>query len=60
MNEKLNHCSELAELLRTHLSERHSFTLEWGIIVLIAIEVGGALNKNLMIERQLTKKIHCK
>ncbi|XP_032233979.1 required for meiotic nuclear division protein 1 homolog isoform X2 [Nematostella vectensis] len=39
MNEKLTHCSELADLLRTHLSERHSFTLEWGIIALIAIEV---------------------
>ncbi|KAK3746256.1 hypothetical protein QZH41_016515 [Actinostola sp. cb2023] len=39
INEKLNHCSELAELLRSHLSERHSFTLEWGIIALIAIEV---------------------
>lgn len=39
MNEKLNHCNELAELLRTHLSEKHSFNLEWGIIVLIAIEV---------------------
>ncbi|KXJ27923.1 required for meiotic nuclear division protein 1 homolog [Exaiptasia diaphana] len=39
MNEKLNHCSELAELLRSHLSERHSNTLEWGIIALIAIEV---------------------
>ncbi|XP_031551454.1 required for meiotic nuclear division protein 1 homolog [Actinia tenebrosa] len=39
MNEKLNHCNELAELLRTHLSEKHSFNLEWGIIVLIAIEI---------------------
>lgn len=39
MNEKLNHCTELAELLRTHLSEKHSLRLEWGIIGLIAIEV---------------------
>lgn len=39
MNEKLNHCSEMAELLRTHLSEQHSFRLEWGIIALITIEV---------------------
>ena len=39
MNEKLNHCSEMVELLRTHLSEKHSFRLEWGIIALIAVEV---------------------
>jgi len=39
MNEKLNHCSELAELLRSHLSERHSNRLEWGIITLVAMEV---------------------
>ena len=40
MNEKLTHCTELADLLREHLSEQHSFRLEWGIIWLIAIEVG--------------------
>lgn len=39
VNEKLNHCSEMVELLRTHLSEKHSFRLEWGIIALIAVEV---------------------
>ena len=39
MNEKLNHCSEMVELLRTHLSEKHSFRLEWGIIALITVEV---------------------
>lgn len=39
MNEKLNHCTEMVELLRTHLSEKHSFRLEWGIIALIAVEV---------------------
>ncbi|XP_038059694.1 required for meiotic nuclear division protein 1 homolog [Patiria miniata] len=38
-NEKLNHCSELVELMRTHLSERHSLKLEWMIILLIAVEV---------------------
>lgn len=39
INEKLNHCTEMVELLRTHLSEKHSFRLEWGIIALIAVEV---------------------
>ena len=29
----------MVELLRTHLSEKHSFRLEWGIIALIAVEV---------------------
>ena len=42
MNEKLNHCTEMVELLRTHLSEKHSFRLEWGIIALIAVEVRNA------------------
>ncbi|RDD44753.1 Required for meiotic nuclear division protein 1-like protein [Trichoplax sp. H2] len=47
MNEKLNHCTELAELLRTHLSEKHSLRLEWGIIGLIAIEVFFEILHNL-------------
>ncbi|XP_072034907.1 required for meiotic nuclear division protein 1 homolog [Amphiura filiformis] len=39
MNEKLNHCSELVELMRTTLTEKHSTRLEWMIIILIAVEV---------------------
>ena len=39
MNEKLNLCSELVELLRSHLNEEHSHRLEWMIIILITIEV---------------------
>lgn len=39
MNEKLNHCMELVELLTSHLSDRHHVRLEWMIIVLIMIEV---------------------
>jgi uncharacterized Rmd1/YagE family protein len=39
MNEKLNHCMELVELLSSHLSDRHHVRLEWMIIVLIMIEV---------------------
>ncbi|XP_069679404.1 required for meiotic nuclear division protein 1 homolog isoform X1 [Periplaneta americana] len=39
MNEKLNHCLELVELLSTHLSDRHHTRLEWMIIILIMVEV---------------------
>jgi uncharacterized Rmd1/YagE family protein len=40
MNEKLNHCVELMELVSHHLSDRHHVRLEWMIIVLIMVEVG--------------------
>ena len=40
MNEKINHCVELMELLKGHLGEKHSARLEWIIIVLIMVEVG--------------------
>lgn len=39
MNEKLNHCIELMELLSTHLNDKHSTKLEWMIIILIMVEV---------------------
>jgi len=39
MNEKLNLCSELVEMLRSHLNDQHGHRLEWMIIVLITIEV---------------------
>ncbi|GLV38278.1 uncharacterized protein CBL_12927 [Carabus blaptoides fortunei] len=39
MNEKLNHCVELIELLSSHLSDRHHIRLEWMIIILIMVEV---------------------
>jgi len=39
MNEKLNLCTELVEMLRSHLNEQHSHRLEWMIIWLITIEV---------------------
>ncbi|TNN53316.1 Required for meiotic nuclear division protein 1 [Liparis tanakae] len=38
VNEKLEHCSQLTDLMRSHLSEKHSLRLEWMIIILIAIE----------------------
>lgn len=39
MNEKLNSCIELMELLSGHLNDIHHVRLEWMIIVLIMIEV---------------------
>ena len=40
MNEKLNHCCELVELLSRQLTDAHHTRLEWMIIALITIEVG--------------------
>lgn len=40
MNEKLNHCVELAELISSNLNDTHHVRLEWMIIVLIMVEVG--------------------
>lgn len=39
MNEKLNHCIELMDLLSSHLNDIHHVRLEWMIIILIMIEV---------------------
>ncbi|KAJ8409700.1 hypothetical protein AAFF_G00217590 [Aldrovandia affinis] len=39
MNEKLQHCTELADFMKNHLSEKHGLRLEWMIVILIAIEV---------------------
>ncbi|NWR65436.1 RMND1 protein, partial [Bucorvus abyssinicus] len=42
MNEKLQHCMDLTDLMRNHLNEKHALRLEWMIVILITIEVGGA------------------
>eukprot|EP01135_Chromosphaera_perkinsii_P011927 Nk52_evm44s2531 gene=Nk52_evmTU44s2531 len=39
INNKLTYSHELAEVLRTHLEEKHSLKLEWCIIGLITVEV---------------------
>uniref|UniRef100_A0A672FS84 DUF155 domain-containing protein n=1 Tax=Salarias fasciatus TaxID=181472 RepID=A0A672FS84_SALFA len=39
VNEKLQHCSQLTDLMRSHLSEKHSLRLERMIVFLITIEV---------------------
>ncbi|KAK1210702.1 RMND1 protein, partial [Pygoscelis papua] len=44
MNEKLQHCMELTDLMRNHLNEKHTLRLEWMIVILITIEVGGVFS----------------
>lgn len=39
MNEKLNHCNDLMDLITNHLNDSHHVRLEWFIIILIMIEV---------------------
>ncbi|XP_053574715.1 required for meiotic nuclear division protein 1 homolog [Bombina bombina] len=39
INEKLQHCTELTDLMRNHLNEKHGLRLEWMIVFLITIEV---------------------
>ncbi|XP_003495921.1 required for meiotic nuclear division protein 1 homolog isoform X1 [Cricetulus griseus] len=39
MNEKLQHCMELTDLMRNHLNENRALRLEWMIVILITIEV---------------------
>ena len=47
MNERLNHCIELMELLSSHLNDIHHVRLEWMIIILIMVEVSYFENLNL-------------
>lgn len=39
LNKKLDYAKETAQMLSDHLSEKHGLKLEWGIIILIAVEV---------------------
>lgn len=39
MNDKLNHCIELADLVSSKLNDVHHIRLEWMIIILIMVEV---------------------
>jgi len=43
MNEKLNQCVGLVELLRDHLKDKHHTRLELMIIILIMIEVSNRM-----------------
>lgn len=48
LNKKLDYASQLAEVLSAHLSEQHSWRLEWAIIVLITVEAVSGLFKLLV------------
>ena len=59
LNEKMDYAQEIASVLRQHLSEAHGVRLEWIIILLIAVEVIFALqrefkewNEGLALEEQ--------
>lgn len=43
VNEKLNHCLELLDLLYSQLNDKHHVRLEWMIIILIAVEIAIAI-----------------
>lgn len=45
LNEKMDYAQEIASVLRQHLSEAHGVRLEWIIILLIAVEVFFALQR---------------
>lgn len=47
LNEKMDYAQEIASVLRQHLSEAHGVRLEWIIILLIAVEVIFALQREL-------------
>ncbi len=44
MNRKLDYASEITGLLKSNLTERHGFRLEWIIIILIALELALSLS----------------
>lgn len=49
MNEKLQHCMELTDLMRNHLNEKRALRLEWMIVILITIEVSSWLVANALM-----------
>uniref|UniRef100_A0A3Q2XWF8 Required for meiotic nuclear division 1 homolog n=1 Tax=Hippocampus comes TaxID=109280 RepID=A0A3Q2XWF8_HIPCM len=54
VNEKLEHCTQLTDLMRSHLSEKHSLRLEWMIVILITIEVSAAARR---VRRRDTRQL---
>ena len=50
MNDKLNHCVELADLITSHLNDKHHVRLEWMIIILIMVEVSDQKNFDKFVQ----------
>lgn len=40
LNKKLDYAKDITELLKDYLTQRHSLSLEWAIVLLITVEVG--------------------
>ncbi|KAI4231801.1 MAG: hypothetical protein L6R40_007605 [Gallowayella cf. fulva] len=55
LNGKLDYATEIAEVLRGQLSERHGVRLEWIIIALITVEVGFAVRQEVKEYRERRK-----
>jgi uncharacterized Rmd1/YagE family protein len=53
MNEKLNHCCELMELIDNKVNDARHVRLEWMIIILIMVEV-----RIILIQRNQSKPKH--
>ncbi|XP_069788381.1 required for meiotic nuclear division protein 1 homolog isoform X2 [Narcine bancroftii] len=53
INEKLQHCTELTDLMRNHLSEKHGLRLEWMIVTLISIEWKSEGNRVIQIPAKI-------
>lgn len=54
LNEKMDYAQEIASVLRQQLSERHGVRLEWIIILLIAVEVVFAIEREIEKYREGT------
>ena len=56
LNEKMDYAQEIASVLRQQLSEKHGVRLEWIIILLIAVEVLFAFDKEVKEFREWSMK----
>ena len=56
LNEKMDYAQEIASVLRQQLSEKHGVRLEWIIILLIAVEVLFAIDKEVKEFRERSAK----
>lgn len=59
MNEKLQHCMELTDLMRNHLNEKRALRLEWMIVILITIEVNYDFYDGNLTEDNSRKEHDC-
>ena len=60
LNEKMDYAQEIASVLRQQLSEKHGVRLEWIIIILIAVEVLFAVDKEVQEYRERSRVVEPK